>query len=88
MFRAAHPIPATNEKAKDAFAATRIYSYRPNIIFDEDLEPPEIPDKMPYDKLEGTKDGHSHAGSSLRVDGLDLPTPAPHVATTRMYYSH
>jgi hypothetical protein len=52
---------ATIDKTEHAFAATGIYTYRPNVISGEDFEPPEITSKgrMP-DEEEGTKDGHSN----------------------------
>jgi hypothetical protein len=45
-----------NDKAEHAFAATGIYPYRPNIVYDEDFEPSDITrkDKLPDDNLERT----------------------------------
>jgi hypothetical protein len=64
-------------KRPNAFAATGIYPYRPNIS-DEHFEPSEVThkDKTPDENLELTEDGHSNVDSPLRVDGPDLPTPA------------
>jgi hypothetical protein len=95
LFRAVYTITATTEKAKDAFAAIGNYHYRPNVISDEDSEPPEIThkDKKPDENLEVTEDGYTEAASSFRVNGPALPTPASprtpdNIATTRKYYSH
>jgi hypothetical protein len=86
---------ATIDKAQHTFAATGIYPYRPNIIFDEYLGPYEIirKDMTPVESLEGTEDGHWNVGSHTRVEGPDLPTPAPprtpdNTATARKYPSH
>jgi hypothetical protein len=78
LFRAAYTRTATIEKAEHAFAATGIYPYRPNIIFDEHFEPSVVThkDKMPDENLELTEDGHSNVDSPLCADGPDLPTPA------------
>jgi hypothetical protein len=54
---------ATTDKAERNFAANGIYSYRTNIVFDDDFEPSETMHivKMLDGNLEGIEDGHSNA---------------------------
>jgi hypothetical protein len=46
LFHAAYNRTGTIEKAENAFAATGVYPYRPNIISDEDLNHLRLVDEM------------------------------------------
>jgi hypothetical protein len=66
---------ATIDKAQHTFAATDIYPYRPNIIFDEYLGTYDTIHKDKKPVLEGTESGNSNVRSLPRVDGPHLPIP-------------
>jgi hypothetical protein len=78
LFRAACTRTALIEEAENAFGATGIYPYRPNIISDEDFEPSKTTrrDKIPDGNLKDIEHEHSNFDSPLPVDGSDHDTPA------------
>jgi hypothetical protein len=87
LFRAACTRTATVEKAENAFAATGICPYKPNIISDEDFEPSETirRDEMPDENLKEIEDEHSNVDSPHHLHTPASPRNPDNVPPEKNY---